>query len=75
MLRKSPARPTEGTQIHDGYGDAEDLPVERFDRDAKLNETYGKSSEILHNTTADQLGGRLLRGSKRSNPLRTLPEV
>lgn len=57
VLRKSPARPTEGTQIHDGYGDAEDLPVERFDRDAKLNETYGKSSEILHNTTADQLGG------------------
>jgi len=45
----------EGIQIHGGYGYVEDFPVERFYRDAKLNEIYEGTSEILRNTIADQL--------------------
>jgi len=45
----------EGIQIHGGYGYTEDFPVERFYRDAKLNEIYEGTSEILRNTIADQL--------------------
>ena len=45
----------EGIQIHGGYGYVKDFPVERFYRDAKLNEIYEGTSEILRNTIADQL--------------------
>ena len=45
----------EGIQIHGGYGYTEDFPVERFFRDAKLNEIYEGTSEVLRNTIADQL--------------------
>lgn len=45
----------EAIQIHGGYGYTTDFPVERFYRDAKLNEIYEGTSEILRNTIADQL--------------------
>ncbi|PSP61601.1 acyl-CoA dehydrogenase, partial [Halobacteriales archaeon QH_7_66_37] len=45
----------EGIQIHGGYGYTKDFPAERFYRDAKLNEIYEGTSEILRNTIADQL--------------------
>ena len=45
----------EGIQIHGGYGYTKDFPVERFYRDAKLNEIYEGTSEVLRNTIADQL--------------------
>jgi alkylation response protein AidB-like acyl-CoA dehydrogenase len=45
----------EGIQIHGGYGYTKDFPVERFYRDAKLNEIYEGTSEILRNTIADEL--------------------
>jgi len=45
----------EGIQIHGGYGYTKEFPVERFYRDAKLNEIYEGTSEILRNTIADQL--------------------
>ncbi|MFB6075194.1 MAG: acyl-CoA dehydrogenase [Haloarculaceae archaeon] len=45
----------EGIQIHGGYGYTTDFPVERFYRDAKLNEIYEGTSEVLRNTIADQL--------------------
>ncbi|MHB9285579.1 acyl-CoA dehydrogenase [Halobacteriales archaeon Cl-PHB] len=45
----------EGIQVHGGYGYVKDFPVERFYRDAKLNEIYEGTSEILRNTIADQL--------------------
>jgi len=45
----------EGVQIHGGYGYVKDFPVERFYRDAKLNEIYEGTSEILRNTIATQL--------------------
>jgi len=45
----------EGIQIHGGYGYVKDFPVERFFRDAKLNEIYEGTSEVLRNTIADQL--------------------
>jgi alkylation response protein AidB-like acyl-CoA dehydrogenase len=45
----------EGVQIHGGYGYTKDFPAERFYRDAKLNEIYEGTSEILRNTIADQL--------------------
>ena len=45
----------EGIQIHGGYGYVKDFPVERFYRDAKLNEIYEGTSEILRNTIADKL--------------------
>jgi hypothetical protein len=45
----------EGIQIHGGYGYVTDFPAERFYRDAKLNEIYEGTSEILRNTIADQL--------------------
>jgi alkylation response protein AidB-like acyl-CoA dehydrogenase len=45
----------EGIQIHGGYGYVKDFPVERFYRDAKLNEIYEGTSEVLRNTIADQL--------------------
>ncbi len=47
----------EGIQIHGGYGYTKDFPVERFYRDAKLNEIYEGTSEILRNTIADELLG------------------
>jgi hypothetical protein len=45
----------EGIQIHGGYGYTKDFPVERFYRDAKLNEIYEGTSEVLRNTIGDQL--------------------
>ena len=45
----------EGIQIHGGYGYVKDFPAERFLRDAKINEIYEGTSEILRNTIADQL--------------------
>ena len=45
----------EGIQIHGGYGYTTDFPAERFYRDAKLNEIYEGTSEVLRNTIAQQL--------------------
>jgi len=45
----------EAIQIHGGYGYTKDFPVERFYRDAKLNEIYEGTSEILRNNIARQL--------------------
>ena len=45
----------EGIQIHGGYGYTKDFPAERFYRDAKLNEIYEGTSEILRNTIVDRL--------------------
>ncbi|PSQ42847.1 acyl-CoA dehydrogenase [Halobacteriales archaeon SW_7_68_16] len=45
----------EGIQIHGGYGYTKDFAVERFYRDAKLNEIYEGTSEVLRNTIADRL--------------------
>jgi len=47
----------EGIQIHGGYGYTTDFPVERFFRDAKLNEIYEGTSEVLRNTVARELLG------------------
>jgi acyl-CoA dehydrogenase len=45
----------EGIQIHGGYGYTKDFPAERFYRDAKLNEIYEGTSEVLRNTIASGL--------------------
>ncbi|KDE58339.1 acyl-CoA dehydrogenase [Halostagnicola sp. A56] len=45
----------EGIQIHGGYGYTKDFPAERFYRDAKLNEIYEGTSEVLRNTIGDQV--------------------
>ncbi|MFB6169626.1 MAG: acyl-CoA dehydrogenase family protein [Haloarculaceae archaeon] len=45
----------EGIQIHGGYGYTKDFPAERFYRDAKLNEIYEGTSEVLRNTIAQSL--------------------
>ncbi|WP_255150543.1 acyl-CoA dehydrogenase [Halorarius halobius] len=45
----------EGIQIHGGYGYTKDFPAERFYRDAKLNEIYEGTSEVLRNTIGDDL--------------------
>jgi len=45
----------EGIQIHGGYGYTKDFPVERYYRDAKLNEIYEGTSEVLRNTIAADL--------------------
>jgi alkylation response protein AidB-like acyl-CoA dehydrogenase len=45
----------EGIQIHGGYGYTKDFPAERFYRDAKLNEIYEGTSEILRNTIGDEV--------------------
>ncbi|PSQ21241.1 acyl-CoA dehydrogenase [Halobacteriales archaeon QS_9_67_17] len=45
----------EGIQIHGGYGYTKDFPAERFYRDAKLNEIYEGTSEVLRNTIAGEL--------------------
>jgi len=45
----------EGIQIHGGYGYVKDFPAERFFRDAKINEIYEGTSEVLRNTIAQQL--------------------
>jgi len=45
----------EGIQIHGGYGYTKDFPAERFYRDAKLNEIYEGTSEVLRNTIAQKL--------------------
>ncbi|GAB7018089.1 acyl-CoA dehydrogenase [Halostagnicola sp. A-GB9-2] len=45
----------EGIQIHGGYGYTKDFPAERFYRDAKLNEIYEGTSEVLRNTIGDQI--------------------
>ena len=45
----------EAVQIYGGYGYTKDFPVERYYRDAKLNEIYEGTSEVLRNTIADQL--------------------
>ena len=45
----------EGIQIHGGYGYTKDFPAERMYRDAKLNEIYEGTSEVLRNTIGQQL--------------------
>ncbi|MDS0293166.1 acyl-CoA dehydrogenase family protein [Halogeometricum luteum] len=45
----------EGIQIHGGYGYTKDFPAERYYRDAKLNEIYEGTSEVLRNTIGDRL--------------------
>jgi alkylation response protein AidB-like acyl-CoA dehydrogenase len=45
----------EGIQIHGGYGYTKDFPAERFLRDARINEIYEGTSEVLRNTIADRL--------------------
>ena len=45
----------EAIQIHGGYGYTTDFDVERYYRDAKLNEIYEGTSEILRNTIAKEL--------------------
>ncbi|WP_049923103.1 acyl-CoA dehydrogenase [Halopiger djelfimassiliensis] len=45
----------EGIQIHGGYGYTKDFAAERFYRDAKLNEIYEGTSEVLRNTIGEQL--------------------
>ena len=45
----------EAIQIHGGYGYTKDFPVERYYRDAKLNEIYEGTSEVLRNTIAAQM--------------------
>lgn len=45
----------ESIQIHGGYGYTTDYPVERYYRDAKLNEIYEGTSEILRNTIGDRV--------------------
>jgi alkylation response protein AidB-like acyl-CoA dehydrogenase len=45
----------EAIQVHGGYGYTKDFPVERYYRDAKLNEIYEGTSEVLRNTIADEL--------------------
>jgi len=45
----------EGIQIHGGYGYTKDFSAERYYRDAKLNEIYEGTSEILRNTIANDL--------------------
>jgi alkylation response protein AidB-like acyl-CoA dehydrogenase len=46
---------SEAIQVHGGYGYTTDFPVERYYRDAKLNEIYEGTSEVLRNTIADRL--------------------
>ncbi len=48
----------EGIQIHGGYGYVKDFPAERFLRDAKINEIYEGTSEVLRNTIADRMEER-----------------
>jgi len=45
----------EAIQVHGGYGYTTDFPVERYYRDAKLNEIYEGTSEVLRNTIGDRL--------------------
>ncbi|ADJ15677.1 acyl-CoA dehydrogenase [Halalkalicoccus jeotgali] len=45
----------EAIQIHGGYGYTKDFDVERYYRDAKLNEIYEGTSEILRNTIGDKV--------------------
>ena len=44
----------EAIQIHGGYGYTKDFAVERYYRDAKLNEIYEGTSEVLRNTIGDR---------------------
>ncbi|MFB6132805.1 MAG: acyl-CoA dehydrogenase [Halanaeroarchaeum sp.] len=46
---------SEAIQIHGGYGYTKDFPVERFYRDARVNEIYEGTSEVLRNTIATEL--------------------
>ncbi|GAB7093154.1 acyl-CoA dehydrogenase [Halolamina litorea] len=45
----------ESIQVHGGYGYTKDFPVERYYRDAKLNEIYEGTSEVLRNTIASRM--------------------
>jgi alkylation response protein AidB-like acyl-CoA dehydrogenase len=45
----------QGIQIHGGYGYTKDFAAERYYRDAKLNEIYEGTSEVLRNTIANEL--------------------
>jgi alkylation response protein AidB-like acyl-CoA dehydrogenase len=45
----------EGIQVHGGYGYTKDFPLERYYRDAKLNEIYEGTSEVLRNTIGERL--------------------
>ncbi len=45
----------EAIQIHGGYGYVKEFDVERYYRDAKLNEIYEGTSEIIRNTVGDRV--------------------
>jgi len=45
----------EAIQVHGGYGYTKEFPVERYYRDAKLNEIYEGTSEVLRNTIAQRM--------------------
>ena len=45
----------DAVQVLGGYGYTEDFPAERFYRDAKLNEIYEGTSEVLRNTIGQDL--------------------
>jgi alkylation response protein AidB-like acyl-CoA dehydrogenase len=45
----------EGIQIHGGYGYVKDFPAERYLRDAKINEIYEGTSEVLRNAISREV--------------------
>ena len=47
----------EGIQIHGGYGYVTDFPAERYLRDAKINEIYEGTSEVLRNAISNEIQG------------------
>ncbi|HKJ58945.1 MAG TPA: acyl-CoA dehydrogenase [Halobacteriales archaeon] len=47
----------EGIQIHGGYGYVKDFPAERYLRDAKINEIYEGTSEVLRNAISSEIQG------------------
>jgi len=47
----------EGIQIHGGYGYVKDFPAERYLRDAKINEIYEGTSEVLRNAISNEVQG------------------
>jgi len=47
----------EGIQIHGGYGYVKDFPAERYLRDAKINEIYEGTSEVLRNAISNEIQG------------------